>query len=122
MEKKCSCCKEIKDETFFYKNKNSKKDGLQSTCKKCSYIQTKQSNDKKRLLEGKRKTKRDGKFLTLSGIKQEDYCQMYKMLSKMGYDITKNISVQFAEKYSLLVSNKQRRGVENHWTYKDCQE
>jgi hypothetical protein len=76
----------------------------------------------KKLLVGQPKRKQDGKFLSLAGIKKEDYCQMYNMLSKMGYDITKDISVQFAEKHSLLVSNKQRRGDENHWTYKDCQE
>jgi len=32
--KRCSCCKELKFETEFYKNKG-KKDGLANDCKKC---------------------------------------------------------------------------------------
>jgi hypothetical protein len=83
---------------------------------------TKESNEKRKLKDTERKPKPDGKFLTLSGIKEDDYCQMYKMLSKMGYDVTKDISVQFAEKHSLLVSKSPRKGPENHWSYQDCQE
>jgi hypothetical protein len=37
MNKKCSKCKEIKDISMFYKNKQ-KKDNLQSNCKKCHTI------------------------------------------------------------------------------------
>ena len=122
MEKKCSYCKEIKDETSFYKNKNNKKDGLQSTCKKCSYKLTKESIEKKRLLEGERKRKQDGKFLTLSGIKQEDYCMMYSFLSKLYPNPDVDYHTQFCEKWGLKVSKSPRKGVENKWTYKDCQE
>jgi hypothetical protein len=122
MEKLCSNCKEIKDETFFYKNKNNKKDGLQGTCKRCSYLKTKESIKKKRLLDGEPKRKQDGKFLTLSGIKQEDYCTMYDFLSKIGFNVSGDIHLQFCEKWGLKVSKSPRKGVENKWTYKDCQE
>jgi len=120
MKKKCSYCKEIKDETFFHKNRTSQ-DGLQSTCKVCSYILTKQSNEKKKLLIGEPKRKQDGKSLTLSGIKQEDYCVMYSFLSKIGYNPELDIHYQFCEKWGLKVSKSPRKGVENKWTYKDCQ-
>jgi hypothetical protein len=122
MEKICSNCKEIKNETFFYKNKNNKKDGLQSTCKRCSYLQTKESIQKKRLLDGEPKRKQDGKFLTLSGIKREDYCNSYLLLSKIGYNVEMDIYPQFAKRWGLKVSKTPRKGVENKWTYKNCQE
>ena len=83
---------------------------------------TKESNNKRKLKDTERKSKPDGKFLTLSGIKQDDYCQMYKMLSKMGFDVTMDIHPQFAKKWGLKVSKTPRKGPENHWSYQDCQE
>ena len=119
--KKCSHCNEIKDKSEFYNNKTCK-DGLQNTCKICSYKLSRESNLKKRLLNPVKKTKRDGKFLTLSGIKKEDYCIMYSALSKMGYKIEDDIHTQFCEKWGLKVSKRPRKGDKNHWTYEDCQE
>jgi len=122
MEKKCSYCKQIKDVSFFYKSSNSKC-GLQSTCKKCSYEQTKDCNEKRKIIQedGIKKTKT--KSLTLSGVKQSDYCEMYKMVFKMGFDPSnseKDVHTQFCEKWGLKVSKSPRKGTENHWTYQDC--
>lgn len=121
MKKKCTRCNVEKEVTSFYAKRNGK-DGLQAHCKICSYEMTKQSNEKRRLKDTERKSKPDGKFLTLSGIKQDDYCQMYSFLSKMGYNIEMDIHSQFCEKWGLKVSKRPRKGPENHWSYQDCKE
>jgi hypothetical protein len=120
MKKKCTRCNVEKEVTSFYAKRNCK-DGLQAHCKICSYEMTKQSNEKRRLKDTERKSKPDGKFLTLSGIKQDDYCQMYSFLSKMGYNIEMDIHSQFCEKWGINVSKRPRKGPENHWSYEDCQ-
>ena len=46
---------------------------------------------------------------------------MYFGLSKIGYNPELDIHTQFCEKWGLKVSKSPRKGVENKWTYKDCQ-
>jgi len=120
--KKCSYCKEIKDDDSFYKNKCNKKDGLQNTCKICSYILTKKCIKKKREESIGKSSKRDGKTLSLVGMKQEDYCMMYFAMSKLGYNPELDIHIQFCEKWGLEVSKTPRKGTKNKWTYDDCKE
>jgi len=111
-----------KEETSYYKKKNAK-DGLQSVCKICSYIIQKEYQQTKKLEEPRTiKKKRDGKFLSLAGIKKDDYCNTYLLLSKMGYNPEFDINPQFMKRWSLNVSKSPRKGSPNHWTYKDCQE
>ena len=119
--KKCNNCFIDKEETSFYKKKNSK-DGLQTVCKICSYIIQKEYIEIKKSEQGSvRKTKRDSKFLSLVGIKREDYCNMYLLLSKMKYNPEMDVYPQFMEKWGLSVSKSPRKGTPNHWTYQDCQ-
>lgn len=47
--KQCTKCKKLKPKSEFYKNK-SLKDGLHFQCKKCTYICTKKSFDKRKKL------------------------------------------------------------------------
>lgn len=47
-KKKCSCCKEIKSRTEFYKRRDSK-DGLRNVCKLCMIDITKSWHEKKRI-------------------------------------------------------------------------
>ena len=122
MKKICNNCMIEKEETSYYKKKNAK-DGLQSVCKICSYIIQKEYQQTKKLEEPRTiKKKRDGKFLSLAGIKKEDYCNTYLLLSKIGYNPEFDIYPQFMERWSLNVSKSPRKGSANHWTYKDCQE
>jgi hypothetical protein len=111
-----------KEETSYYKKKNAK-DGLQSVCKICSYTIQKEYQQIKKLEEpNQRKVKRDSKFLSLAGIRKEDYCNTYLLLSKMGYNVELDIYPQFMERWSLNVSKSPRKGSPNQFTYKDCQE
>jgi hypothetical protein len=118
--KKCSNCNVEKEVTSFYKKKSSP-DGLQNVCKICSYIIQKEYQQQKKSEEPKKRiVKRDGKFLNLMGIKEEDYCNMYLLLSKIGYNPEMDIYPQFAKRWGLKVSKTPRKGTANHWTYQDC--
>ena len=122
MKKICNNCMIEKEVTSFYKKKNAK-DGLQTVCKICSYsIQKEYQQTKKAQEPQKRKVKRDGKFLSLAGMRKEDYCNMYLLLSKMGYKIEMDIYPQFMERWSLNVSKSPRKGSPNLWRYEDCGE
>ena len=122
MKKICNNCMIEKEVTSFYKKKNAK-DGLQTLCKICSYEVQKEYQQIKKLEEpNKRKVKRDSKFLSLAGIRKEDYCNTYLLLSKMGYNVELDIYPQFMERWSLNVSKSPRKGSPNQFTYKDCQE
>jgi len=114
--KTCKNCKKQKPLSEFFK-RNASPDGLQNNCKVCTYelskyyLKTKKERDE---------DKSKNRILTLIGVTKNDYCNMYELLSKLGYNVEMDIYPQFAKKWSLLVSNDPRNGPENHFTYKDC--
>jgi hypothetical protein len=126
MEKKCTICNEVKNFDEFY-NRKAAKDGKQSTCKFCmkkaqfEFVK----NKPKILIPEDKKGNLKNKTLVLSGIKKEDYCEMYCAMGKLGYNpanTQKSIHVQFCEKWSLNVSKRPRKGKPNQYTYQDCQD
>lgn len=90
MEKKCTCCGEIKDLNLFYNNKTKSKDGKFSKCKKCvdvvkrnwekrnpkkcaSYARNYQKNNKEKVREYHREyRKRDG-FREYNNLKVKEW-------------------------------------------------
>jgi hypothetical protein len=120
MKKICRDCKIEKDLDSFYV-KRSNADGKQNICKICTAKMSKKYLLKKKL-EPKKKEPLDTQVLNIVGATKNDYCTMYSFLSKMGYNLEMDIHTQFMNKWSLIVSNRPRKGKPNQYTYKDCKE
>jgi predicted Fe-S protein YdhL (DUF1289 family) len=120
MKKICKGCKIEKDIDSFY-NKKTNPDGKQSVCKICTKRMLKEYRLKKKLQVNK-KEPLDTQHLNIVGATKNDYCAMYSFLSKIGYNVEGDIHTQFMNKWSLIVSNRPRKGKPNQYTYKDCKE
>jgi hypothetical protein len=116
MKKLCTRCNLEKDVTLFHRRKRAT-DGYQSNCKLCC-------NDIQRIRRGNLdyEGRKNTKDINLIGVKKEDYCNMYLFLSKMGYNIEGDIHSQFCEKWSIIDSKQPRKGIDNAWSYEECQE
>lgn len=116
-------CKTVKPLTEFYK-KGRNYDGYQISCKECFSVYMKNWRDNRKPKKVKITEPPTGKDTTLMmiGVTKQDYCEMYRILSKIGYNPELDIFPQFAEKWSLNVSNEPRKGNPNQFTYKDCKE
>lgn len=101
MEKKCVACGKIKKLESFGKN-NQLKDGIENRCKICK------ANYQKAYLARKPKI-RPEKGPKLSGLNKSDWCATYKLLAQMGYDVTKDIHQQFADKYGFDYKKRPAR-------------
>lgn len=105
------CNKEKKDESFG-KNK-AYKSGYNNVCKIClnSYQSEKRIKNKK-IYE-------TSSSLKLAGLKKTDWCSMYQFLKDLGYNVEKDIHLQFVEKRKLEYKNRPSKNTLNY-TYKDC--
>lgn len=113
--KKCKRCGKEKKKSSFYKCKNYP-DGLDYYCKICK--NDSQKKYRKNLPKSSTSTDRD---LLMSGINKKDWCNTYRFLKHIGYDINGDIHKQFSEKYSLKY---KKRPLRNNITFKpeDCSE
>jgi hypothetical protein len=105
IEKMCKACKMVKSIKSFHRN-NLFKDGYDSRCKLCKQkgiTCTKKGNTK----DFQRAIKDADNGLRLSSVRREDWLEAYQLLSQMGYDLNKNISEQFCEKYNLKYKEKR---------------
>ena len=57
--------------------------------------------------------------LKLTNTKKTDYCDMYRFLGKIGYDLTRDIHIQFCEKYNLPLKKRPSKS-QNHYGPNDC--
>lgn len=101
MDKKCNTCGKIKRIESFGKNKMMK-DGIENRCKICK------SNYQRAYLAKKPRPQAES-GPKLQGITKNDWCVTYELLSIMGYDITKDIHLQFAEKYGVRYKKRPKR-------------
>ena len=122
MKKICKYCGKEKDLTSYYK-KTASPDGLQSVCKICTGIITKEYKEKRQQEYVQvKKEKEDPKTLSLVGTCKKDYCAMYSAMGKLGYNPEMDIHTQFMKKWGLKVSKSPRKGPVNQYSYQDCQE
>lgn len=106
--KLCKVCKKNKLLKSFHKTYGVP----HARCKQCK-------------LDGKKVTKaevvkdRSNNYFRLTNTTKEDYIETYRLLEAMGYDLKKDIHVQFCEKYNL----KPREPKKTHLPYysqQDC--
>lgn len=114
--KKCNHCQEIKPFELFTRN-NLCKDGYLNICKSCFNARAKKYREK---WERKPPTEMSG--LKLTNTTKKDWCEMFALLEKIGYDLTKNIHLQFCEKHSLTPRKKKPSEKMRTYIPSDCQE
>jgi hypothetical protein len=111
-EMKCKSCGRIKSIESFGKS-NAYKGGRRGDCKIC--VNTYQKEKRKlRVPESS-----DVMDLRLSATRPSDYCDTYDFLERIGYDLSKDISMQFCEKHGLRYVPRDSRSV-NKTTPEDC--
>lgn len=89
--KLCKACNKVKSLKSFHRTYGV----LHARCKQCK-------------LEGKKinradidRTDRSKNYFRLNNTTKEDYIHTYRLLEAMGYDLKKDIHVQFCEKHDL---------------------
>lgn len=97
----CCSCNELKEIQSFYKNKHVPT-GYESRCKVCKIEKKrcraeKSYNRSKNLSSGR--PRQDAPQLW--NVRKKDWIEAYEFLKSMGYDLTKNIHLQFCEKHNL---------------------
>lgn len=97
--KVCRACGIEKDVKEFHRQKGIS-DGYIARCKKCK-------NDGI-LIPKDKKEKQEFRPLTLAAPTEEDYTEMYLMLKKMKYDLSRDLHIQFCEKYGLTPNNPKQ--------------
>jgi hypothetical protein len=105
----CKQCLMYKDPSNFYKS-DKYPDGKMYKCKICCYeykTKTKEQRKKERIEKIKLNTLPDVQMARMTQCSKEDYEFMYEFLRGIGYDPSKDIAKQFAEKWG--VDYKARR-------------
>jgi uncharacterized protein (DUF1919 family) len=105
----CSQCLIYKEPINFYKS-DKYPDGKMYKCKICFQeyrTKTKAQRKQERMEKIKLNTLPDVQMAKMTQCSKEDYELMYEFLNRVGYDPTKNIAKQFAEKWG--VKYKERR-------------
>jgi hypothetical protein len=103
----CPACGKEKSTTSFYKTKS----GLRSRCKMCQLQKVNRIKDTETKVSNKRRRVEGPALFNVSKI---DWIQTYNLLKSMGYDLEKNIHLQFCEKHNFQPNN---RGFENSIIY-----
>lgn len=117
MEKICNDCKELKPLEEFHNRSNST-DGKQCRCKKCAnnwYKKYRELNE----IPSKRKNRQfDRPVMTVTT--KEDWCLMYFVLQKIGYDIYGDIHQQFLDRTGLKKYKEKK--FKRRYNPEDCSE
>ena len=111
----CVKCGREKKLTSFYKNKSSK-DGVQTYCKIC------QTEIGKKYYKYEKHDARKADEPVLTGLAKTDFCEMYEVLKKMGYDPNGDIHAQFNERHGFTKYKKRPARNLVLMTYQECLE
>jgi hypothetical protein len=100
LEQVCKVCGKLKSIKNYYKTPNIKS-GYYSTCKLCFIKKQKSNKEERTLVE-----KGDYELSRIADMKlgqpnPDDYIELGQILTRLGYNITEDISKQFCAKYDL---------------------
>ena len=113
--KVCRICNRTKSIDSFHKSK-AYASGRKSECKICSQQYIKQY----RVTHGKTEPKEQRNMnLRLTATRPEDYCDMYKFLTGIGYDVHGDVHLQFCEKYGFTYTPRASLS-KNKTSVEDC--
>ena len=115
--KKCITCKITKELKSFSK-RSINKDGYDNKCKICH-----SHYHRNRKLETELKhevQKIDSSFFDLRGVTKKEWCESYRMLSKIGYNPELDIHTQFIQRHPELVLKRRPAKNVKYFTWEDC--
>lgn len=103
-------------ENFHKKPRNL--DGLDTQCKQCHKIY--QIRYRQGHLIKDENGWKDSKHIDFKGIRKSEWCQTYRILSVLGYNLEMDIHTQFIERHPVLVL--KQRPTRNRQSFKpeDC--
>ena len=107
--KLCRACNQVKVARSFHKSNGV----LHPRCKQCKIEGIKIS---RKFVDY---TKRSQTYFKLVKPVKIDYIETYTLLEKMGYDLKKDIHIQFCEKYNLVPTNPKKQFVK-HISPEEC--
>lgn len=115
--KVCKDCRiEKPREEFSRRVRNN--DGLNGQCKSCERAYGKKYRKGYRRKQDDSRNV-DSSHIDMKGIRKLSWCQTYEILSKIGYDVTKDIHEQFVNKYGLSYKQRPIRNIAT-FTPEDC--
>jgi len=116
-EKVCTACGKLKSIKNFYRNALLKT-GFEPRCKICknNNIKSKKVSD-----TSPRRNKWNTKwedFFKMSGVRKQDYSEMYRFFKELNYNIDEDIHRQFCERHGLK-PKEIRKGKINAWSLEE---
>lgn len=117
--KKCRVCNQVKPLTE-YRKRPGNLDGLDNKCKECD------KEYQRKYKEGYRARSDvnyiESKHIDMKGIRKSEWCQTYRILSILGYNVEDDIHTQFVARHPGMTS--KQRPTRNHksFTADDCKE
>ena len=115
--KECRTCGEIKP-LDQYRVRTQNLDGRNNQCKVC------ESEYQKKYKKGYRARQDlnhiESEHISLTGIRKSEWCQAYRILSKIGYNPELDIHSQFIERHPHLVLKPRPRKSPKMFTWDDC--
>lgn len=118
MEKKCRVCGITKDLNEFGIRKRNI-DGYDSQCKECFKAYQREYAKGYRIKEKKGVV--DTSHIDLTGIRRNEWCHAYRILSKIGYNTKDDIHSQFIERHPYLVYKERPRRNVKFFSGEDCE-
>jgi hypothetical protein len=106
-KRECRECNKRKTLNFFYKSTNYV-DGYSYLCRRCFTDKKNRVKEPKPVNKEKIKSSKDD-MAKMTVCSKQDYMDMYAFFEKIGYDITKNISQQFCDKYDLTYRERRNQ-------------
>jgi hypothetical protein len=108
----CCSCGKLKEIESFYRNQQYKS-GRDAKCKICKFNGSFCKKKPKSHYAPKNEA------LLMRSVKKEDYCDLFTFFSALGYDLEKDIHLQFCERYDLKPKKRSNKD-KSRYSPADC--
>jgi hypothetical protein len=118
--KKCKACR-ITKELSEFGNRKRNKDGLNGQCKACESEYGKMYRKGYRAKDDETRDI-DSTHIDMKGIRKFEWCNTFRILSKMGYNPELDLHTQFIERHPYLTLKPRPARNIRHFTWEDCKQ
>ena len=115
--KKCRICNELKP-LEGYRLRPGNLDGRDNKCKECDKEYQRKYKEGYRIRSDVNYI--SSNYIDIKGIRKSEWCQTYRILSILGYNLSEDIHTQFVEKHpGMTLKTRPARNVKS-FTPDDC--